>query len=571
MTATKRRSGNPAKPAKPAYRPTVWHRHHRWGLFGIVAATGLTVVTGFLGPSAVTITLGPRDSLLPPWYLPAGIIQPNEWLVSAMIWAAILVGAVGLWVTMRALADGWKPKVRRIFGLGVVLSLLTITVPPLTSADVLIYAAYGRLQALGMNPYDITPAEVIRGQFDPVMKWVEFPWHDTPSVYGPITSWTQLLANRLGGENMHDIVFWLQVFSAVPFIIVGAGAVLLAHGDSRRQARAALLTVANPLLIWAVVAGAHNEALSVMFAVAGMLFLRKNPFVAGLGIGLAGCAKLSIGLWGLAMLWAYRREPKKALLLCAGTAIPMGLAYVVWQPSAFVQVLRNSGYVSVGSWAHPFYQFFNLFMTPTNSKIVVGVVSYGGLIVIAWMLSRTVPWTAVPGLPKGADLRTDPPTIALRTALVLSVAWLITAMYTLSWYDLIAWVPLAVLATNKLDRIMLIRAAPLSLAYVPGRAIEYGPALDFTAARIRDTISPIIQLAVLLAVVLWWRQPDRPELFPFRRAPAAIPEPVAPVPAAGRPPAKSPVGSTGNGGAAARPSVTGRRSPTPARSGSRRR
>ena len=570
MTATKRRSGNPAQPAKPTYRPTVWHRHHRWGLFGIVAATGLTLVTGFLGPSAVTITLGPRDSLLPPWYLPAGVLQPNEWLVSVMIWAAILIGAAGLWIAMRALADGWKPKARRIFALGVVLSLLTILVPPMTSADVLMYAAYGRLQAIGMSPYDITPAEVFRGQFDPVLKWVEFPWHDTPSVYGPITSWTQLLANRLGGENMHDIVFWLQVFAAVPFIIVGAGAVLLAHGDGRRQARAALLTVANPILIWAVVAGAHNEALSVMFAVAGMLFMRKNPFVAGLGIGLAGCVKLSIGLWGLAMLWAYRREPKKALLLCAGTAIPMGLAYVVWQPTAFFQVLRNGGYVSVGSWAHPFYQFFNLFLTPTNSKIVVGVISYAGLIVIAWMLSRTVPWTAVPGLPKGADLRTDPLTIALRTALVLSVAWLITSMYTLSWYDLIAWVPLAVLATNKLDRIMVLRGTLLSLAYVPGRAIEYGPALDFTAARIRDTISPIIQVAVLLAVVLWWRQPDRPELFPFRRPRTAIPEPVTPVPA-GTAAVQEPARSAGNGRAATEPRVTARRPPAPARSGSRRR
>jgi hypothetical protein len=567
MTATKRRSGNPTKPAKPTYRPTVWHRNHRWGLFGIVAGTGLTLLTGFLGPSAVTITLGPRDSLLPPWYLPAGILEPNEWLVSAMIWSAILIGAVGLWVTMRALADGWKPKVRRIFGLGVALTLLTITVPPLTSADVLMYAAYGRLQAIGMSPYDITPAEVFRGQFDPVLKWVEFPWHDTPSVYGPITSWTQLLANRLGGENMHDIVFWLQVFSAVPFIIVGAGAVLLAHGDGRRQARAALLTVANPVLIWAVVAGAHNEALSVMFAVAGMLFLRKNPFVAGIGIGLAGCAKLSIGLWGLAMLWAYRREPKKALLLCAGTAIPMGLAYVVWQPTAFFQVVRNGGYVSVGSWAHPFYQFFNLFLTPTDAKIVVGVISYAGLIVIAWMLSRTVPWTAVPGLPKGADLRKDPLTIALRTALVLSVAWLITSMYTLSWYDLIAWVPLAVLATCKLDRLMLIRGAALSLAYVPGRAIEYGAALDFTAARIRDTVSPIIQLGILLAVVLWWRQPDRPELFPFRRPAAAQPEPVAPA----EPAAPVPARSAGNSRPPNRSGVTTHRPRAPARSGSRRR
>ena len=381
MTASKRkrRSGNPAAPPKPVYRPTQWHRDHRYALVGIVGATALTLLAGFLGPSAVTLTLGPRDSYQPPWYLPAGIVSPNEWFVSALIWAAIIIGAVALWVGMRALADGWKPRARRLFALGTTLTLLTITVPPMTSADVLMYAAYGRLQAIGMNPYDITPAEVFRSQFDPVLRWTERPWQDTPSVYGPITSWTQLMANKLGGENMHDIVFWLQVCSAVPFILVGAGAIMLARGDPRRQARAALLTIANPVLIWAVVAGAHNESLSVMFAVAGFLFLRKNPFLAGIGIGLAGCAKISIGLWGLAMLWAYRRQPVKALLLCAGTAIPMGLAYIVWQPAALFQVLRNGSYVSVGSWANPVFRFLDLFTTGTNAKIIVGVISYLGL------------------------------------------------------------------------------------------------------------------------------------------------------------------------------------------------
>ena len=97
-------------------------------------------------------------------------------------------------------------------------------------------------------------------------------------------------------------------------------------------------------------------------------------------------------------------------------------------------------------------------MTGFNAKVVVGVISYIGLIVIAWMLSRVVPWTPAPGLDKDVDLQRDPLTIALRTALVLSVAWLITSMYTLSWYDLLAWMPLAVLAANKLDKIMLIRA-----------------------------------------------------------------------------------------------------------------
>jgi hypothetical protein len=217
------------------------------------------------------------------------------------------------------------------------------------------------------------------------------------------------------------------------------------------------------------------------------------------------------------MLWAYRREPKKALLLCLGTAIPMGLAYVLWQPTAFLQALRNGGYVSVGSWANPVYSFLALFMTEYHAKVVIGIISYIGFIVIAWMLSRVVPWTAAPGLTKDADLKRDPLTIALRTALVLSVAWLITSMYTLSWYDLLAWMPLAVLAASKLDQIMVIRGAALSLAYVPGRAIDMGPALDFTATRMRDTVSPIIQMAMLLAVVLWWRQPDRPELFPFKK------------------------------------------------------
>jgi alpha-1,6-mannosyltransferase len=523
MTATKQkhRSGNPAKPPRPRYRPEIWHRNHRFALFGVVGATALTLLVGFLGPSAVTLTLGPRESYLPPWYLPTGMVKPDEWFVSLLIWAAILLGALGLWVGMRALADGWKPKFKKLFALGTVLSLLTVCVPPMTSADVLMYAAYGRLQAIGRDPYDITPAEVFRGQFDPVLRWTERPWQDTPSVYGPITSWTQLTANRLGGENMHDIVFWLQLFSVVPFILACAGVLFLARGDARRQGRVALLTIANPLLIWAVVAGAHNDSLAVMFAVGGLLFMRKNPFVAGLGIGLAGCAKISIGLWGLAMLWAYRREPKKALLLCLGTAVPMGLAYVLWQPTAFLQALRNGGYVSVGSWANPLYRLLDVFLTGFQAKLIVGVISYISLIVIAWMLSRVVPWTPAPGLDKDADLRRDPLTIALRTSLVLSVAWLITSMYTLSWYDLLAWMPLAVLAASKLDKIMLIRGTALSLAYVPGRAIDVGPVLDFTASRMRDTVSPIIQTAMVLAVILWWRQPERLELFPFKKQKAS--------------------------------------------------
>ncbi len=507
------------RPAEPrTYRPTAWHRDHRLALTGIVVATVLTVIAGGLGPSVVALTLGPRDGLLPPWYLPAGVVQPNEWVVSSMIWGAIVIGAAGLLIGMRALAAGWLPRLRRLFALGTGLVAATVLVPPLTSADVLMYAAYGRLQVLGLDPYTIVPGQIFRIAYDPVLIRTERPWQDTPSVYGPITSWLQLAANKLGGTNMHDIVFWLQLFSAIPFVIVCALVILLAHGDPKRQARAALFTIANPLLIWAVVAGAHNEAVSVMFAVAAMLLVRKTPFGAGLMIGLAGCAKISIGIWGVAVLWSYRRQPKKALGFVLGAAIPMVLAYGVWKRSAFFSALRNGSYVSVGSWVNPLYTLFAHLWNPTTGKVMVGVVCYALMIFIGWALSRVVPWQAAPGLAEGADPKRDPLTIALRTALVLSTAWLICSMYTLSWYDLIAWAPLAVLAASKLDPLMTIRGAALSLAYVPGRAIPFGHALDVTAHRIRDTLSPVIQILVLVAVVLWWLRPGRPQLLPIRPA-----------------------------------------------------
>ena len=80
--------------------------------------------------------------------------------------------------------------------------------------------------------------------------------------------------------------------------------------------------------------------------------------------------------------------------------------------------------------------------------------------------------------PRAPTVRRDPLTIALRTSLVLSVAWLVTSMYTLSWYDLIAWMPLAVIGAEQAGPADdAARSAPLSLAYVPGRAIDVGPAL----------------------------------------------------------------------------------------------
>lgn len=484
-----------------------WRNSPRVGLGLILLATLLTVGVGVLGPSAVTLTLGPRASLLPPYYLPAGLVPtPGEWVVSGVLFGAVITGGVGLSIAVRAVRDGWTPKVWRVFTFGVVLNVATLMVPPLTSADVLMYAAYGRLQALGMNPYDITPAAVFRSQFDPVLRWTERPWQDTPSVYGPIMSWVQLLANRFGGLNMHDIVFWLQLSAFVPFLVTSAVVVWLAHGDEQLRGRAALLTIANPLLIWAITAGAHNEGWSVMFAMLGIMLMRRSSVGAGVMIGLAGACKLSIGLYGVAMLWGYRRQPRKLLGLGVGTAVSMGLLYGLFAPGALFAALRNTSYVSVGSWAQPFYTVLTYFLPVSVATGVLSVFSFGGTVLVAWMLSRVLPWHPVAGTPDGVAPDRDPITVAVRTALVLSVGWLTTSLYTLSWYDLIAWGPLVLIGATRLDGLMIWRGVFLSLSYIPGRGLDYGDSLSAVAARIRDTFSPAVQWAVLAVIVWWWHQ-----------------------------------------------------------------
>ncbi|HRA77094.1 MAG TPA: hypothetical protein PLE12_12755, partial [Propionicimonas sp.] len=113
-----------------------WTTDHRIGVGLVVASAAVTIAVGFAGPSVVTLTLGPRTSLLPPWYLPVSWGPLPEWIAVPALWLGILLGALGLWIAWRALAGGWRPDNRRLFGLGALLSTVTALVPALTSADV---------------------------------------------------------------------------------------------------------------------------------------------------------------------------------------------------------------------------------------------------------------------------------------------------------------------------------------------------------------------------------------------------------------------------------------------------
>lgn len=503
VTARARSQSHMLPPGTRVVRP-VWRRNPRIGMTLIIVGTIIPILVGLCGPSAVALKLGPRRGLLPPWYIPTSWFHLNEWVAVIALWVAIAIGAVGLVIAVRAVRDGWRPDVRRLWWTGVALNLATSLTLPLTSADVLMYAAYGRIQRLGLSPYSITPAEIFRMQYDIVLYWTERPWQDTPSVYGPIASFVQLLANYLGGQNMHDVVFWLQVFCVVPMIIIAAIVLRMARGNPILQTRAALLTIMNPLMIWSVVAGAHNEALAVVFAIGALALMRRSPLGAGILIGLAGAVKVNMVFYGIAMLWGYRHEPRRLVQVCVGAAIPLVLCYGLWEPTALFAAARNTSYVNSAAWAAWLFVPLKLVVGQTAAKIIVNVVSLAGMAVIAWMLFKVVPLRPLPGIEHGVPLHLDPMTVAVRTSMILYVAWLTTTPNSYSWYDLLAWVPLALCQSTVLDTVMVWRSMWLSLAFVTGRVIEFSPAVRFVGARVRDTLTPAAQILVLVLIVWWW-------------------------------------------------------------------
>ncbi|MGL5406820.1 MAG: glycosyltransferase family 87 protein [Propionibacteriaceae bacterium] len=480
----------------------LWLRESRprLGLGLIVVASLLTWCVAFCGPTVMTLQLGPRHgSVLPPWYLPTALFFLDDRSATVLLWLAVILGALGLSFCLHAINQGWLPKIKLLVKFGVGLHIVTALVPPVTSADVLMYAAYGRLQSKGIDPYSVTPAEIYRMQYDEVMRWLERPWTDTPSVYGPIAGFTQWLANVLGGTSIHDIVFWLQFFCVVPLIVIGLIAVSLTRGDSKAQTRALLLTLLNPLMIWAVVAGAHNEALGVCFAMAALTQVRRRPLVAGLWIGLAGGVKVSLVFYGIALLWAYRRSWVAAIQFCVGAVIPVACCYAV-HPQALFAARRNTGYISTGSWANGVWIALNQLLGDSLTRTFITIISLVMMVAVAWILWRVLPWRAVVGCATGA--RYDVLTDASRMAVVLCTAWLVTSPYTLSWYDLITWAPLALLAASRLDYVMIWRGVWLSVAFVTGRALAYPSDIAWISRMVQGG-STIAQYGVLVAI-FWW-------------------------------------------------------------------
>lgn len=484
------------------------------GLALCAVAIAFVVAAGLLGASVAEPAL-PGRRISPPFAFAA---NPSGWLVTILLDASVVLGALGLGLVWKALRDGWTPPPRALVRGSYAAAIAVVCVPPMGSADHLVYAAYGRLVTTGGNPY-LDTAKTLVSRHDPIGLAVQPPWTDTSSVYGPVGTAEQALASWIGGSSVHTTVFALALLGALAFI--GMGALLRRMGD---PVRVTLLFSLNPILLFEAVNAAHLDAFAALFAVAGLYALHKRrdragAAIAGVLIGLGCATKLSLGLavlaglWGLWVsgtqmsksgrepgsalqwvrgLWSGRQNWARSLVFVAAAAVAGILAYLPYGSQALTPASNSSQMISLGSAWRPLLAPLQHAFGDAAARNIISALGWALMLLLVWLLAPVV---RLSGPDSGRE--PSPGVVAARALALLGLAWVLAAPYTLPWYDVLAWAPLVVCAAGPVDLLALARLAILSMAYVPGLDISLPPGVTGWANWVRADAAPVFSIAAI--------------------------------------------------------------------------
>jgi hypothetical protein len=428
----------------------------------------------------------PMPSFGPPWELTS--VRVSTRVVDAALWLAEITGGLGIAAGLLAAARGARPPMRLIVVAAVIVVAALTVLPPAGSTDALDYAAYGRLLALGHNPYVITPS-FLRDMHNSFAQSVPREWETQVSLYGPFATLEQFVAAKLGGASAARIVLWLKLWNGLAYAAVAIVLDRLVRSDPAQRLRAHLLWTLNPLLLWDLLAAGHVDMLAAAAGLGGLLAIGRQQgtsgprlwraLVAGALIGISADIKINYILLGLGLAWALRRS-KPALLTAAAGGLAVLVPTYAWlgAPAARALLARRDK-----ASADSFYRIFTLDNGLPPHLVILAVVFFVGL---AWLLLRR--------MPAGDRLRP-----ALRPALIMAIAWLFIWPYQLPWYDAIFICVLVLYPATRLDWLVLLRLTAATLANTPG--IPAGPPGHDLKAIDRFSVNHLGPWVLLLSAV----------------------------------------------------------------------
>jgi hypothetical protein len=240
--------------------------------------------------------------------------------------------AVGFLLILREAWNG-RMSLRAVLLLALAFHVAVLTLPLLFSRDVYSYAYYGRtINTYNANPYVMTPAD-----FDTNGLWqLVWPgWRGTPSVYGPLFTWVSAILTRLFRSPSSVISVFQALAAAASLATTAIMARTVQRVKPRRAVFAAAIVGLNPIVVFHVVGGGHNDMLVAFFIAAAvwLLFARRDLLSAVcLGLGMSVKATALVPLVLLLVAVAASASPvqrRQVILKYAGVVGGVWLVFAI--------------------------------------------------------------------------------------------------------------------------------------------------------------------------------------------------------------------------------------------------
>ena len=240
---------------------------------GLVAA--LLMAVGGLGAGALPIP-NPAFGLRV-----IGLPSRNVTLAIAVTYAGIVLMVLAwLWVAKMLRSHGAvapAPTIAQLARTTATWAVPLALAPPLFSRDVYSYLAQSAELARGIDPYVFGPAAGL-GVDDPLVRSIPTIWRDTPAPYGPLFLVVGRGITALTGNDVVLGIFAYRVLALAGLALIIWTLPRLARRCGVDVGLALWLGVGNPLVLFHLISGVHNESLMIGLMLAGIeVGLRAGP------------------------------------------------------------------------------------------------------------------------------------------------------------------------------------------------------------------------------------------------------------------------------------------------------
>jgi len=422
----------------------------------------LGMVVGATAPNPETL----RWVKLPLSVLPS-LLHPDA-IASTLLYTGDICTCLGLAGMLWAHSQGWRPDPRRLLLASTVVVAIMVCLTPVGSSDTASYAAYGRLAALGKNPYVSSSmlwlnAQSKPGLHNPYMQVVGFQWKSQPSVYGPVATWIQWFAARIGGPHVATTIWVLMILNGLAFLGVG----LLLLKTSKDPIRATLFWTANPVLIQQLVGGGHFDTFVAAAAIVAIQLARRTAtrwgdIAIGVVIGLGCGIKITALLVAIGLAWPLllRREWLRIAIMAVTAMATVALEYSFYGLDSLKPLFEGSKWITLPSpWWFVHGIGDELGIPEGTLSLLISVLWVTGMFVIAWFVLKRI----------SAE---QPREIVAPFA--LTYAWVLMAPWVFAWYTALPWVTLAQVPRNRFSRWLTIVTVVLAIWHSSGGWVPPG-------------------------------------------------------------------------------------------------